>query len=122
MNTSKHRTTILALTLAARHAAVDQIRDTGFEEGRMLQSQERKYGIRDDSIVNRRTGEPIPDDEPVLVLRAKDRLVIRALTPYFSAVEDPSLHKRSRLASRISGASPKSILRGCRIAPGTETV
>ena len=89
MNASKRRTPILALAVAARHAVVDQNREARFEEGRMLQSQEPKYGIRNGRIVNRRTGEAIPDDEPVFVLRAKDRLAIRALTAYFSAVEDP---------------------------------
>lgn len=78
----------------------------------MLQSQEPKYGISDGRIVNRRPGEAIPDDEPVFVLRAKDRLAIRALTAYFSAVDDSSMRNRSQRASRISSASPGSIRRG----------
>lgn len=43
----------------------------------------------DGRIVNRGSGEPIPDDEPIFVLRAKDRLAVRTLTAYFSAVDEP---------------------------------
>ena len=60
----------------------------------MLPSQEPKYGIRDGRIINRHTGEPIPDDEPIFVFRAKDRLAVRILTAYFSAIEDPE-HARA---------------------------
>lgn len=35
-------------------------------------SQEPKYGIRDNRLYNRASGEFIPADEPVFVLRAKD--------------------------------------------------
>ena len=65
----------------------------------MLPSQEPKYGIRDGRIINRQTGEPIPDDEPILVFRAKDRLAVRILTAYFSAIEDPE-HARA-VAARL---------------------
>ncbi len=99
MNACKRCTPILALAVAERPAMVDQNREARFEEGRMLQSQEPKYGIRKGRIVNRRTGEAIPDDEPIFVLRAKDRLAIRALTAYSSAVEDPQ-HAQA-VAARI---------------------
>ena len=65
----------------------------------MLPSQEPKYGIRDGRIINRQTGEPIPDDEPIFVFRAKDRLTVRILTAYFSAIEDPE-HARA-VAARL---------------------
>jgi hypothetical protein len=65
----------------------------------MLPSQEPKYGIRDGRIINRQTGERIPDDEPIFVLRAKDRLAVRILTAYFSAIEDPE-HARA-VAARL---------------------
>lgn len=35
-------------------------------------TQDPKYGIRDNRLVNMATGEPIPDDEPVMIFRAKD--------------------------------------------------
>ena len=65
----------------------------------MLPSQEPKYGISDGRIINRQTGEPIPDDEPIFVFRAKDRLAVRILTAYFSAIEDPE-HARA-VAARL---------------------
>ncbi len=43
----------------------------------------------DGRIVNRGSGEPIPDDEPIFVLRAKDRLAVRTLIAYFSAIDEP---------------------------------
>ncbi len=60
----------------------------------MLPSQEPKYGIRDGQIVNRESGASIPDDEPIFIFRAKDRLAVRILTAYFSAIEDPE-HARA---------------------------
>ena len=34
---------------------------------------ESKYRIEGDSLVNKKTGIPIPDEEPVFVFRAKDK-------------------------------------------------
>ena len=65
----------------------------------MLPSQEPKYGIRGGRIINRQTGAPIPDDEPIFLFRAKDRLAVRILTAYFSAIEDPE-HARA-VAARL---------------------
>ena len=65
----------------------------------MLPSQEQKYGIRGGRIVNRRSGVPIPNDEPIFIFRAKDRLAVRTLTAYFSAIEDPA-HARA-VAARL---------------------
>lgn len=61
--------------------------------------QEPKYGIRDGQIVNRLSGAPIPDDEPIFIFRAKDRLAVRILTAYFSAIENPE-HARA-VAARL---------------------
>jgi hypothetical protein len=47
----------------------------------MKVEQEPKYDVRDDRIVNRVTGEPIPDDEPV-IFRAKDRYAAHVLRLY----------------------------------------
>jgi len=35
-------------------------------------------------LVNRETGEPIPDDEPVFVLRAKDSLAMDTIASYLA--------------------------------------
>jgi hypothetical protein len=53
----------------------------------------------DGRVVSRSSGEHIPDDEPIFVLRAKDRLAVRTLTTYFSAIEDPE-HDRA-VAARL---------------------
>lgn len=55
----------------------------------MNESQEPKYDVREGRIVNRRTGQPIPDDEPVFIFRAKDRRALTALTAYYAAITNP---------------------------------
>lgn len=51
-------------------------------------AQEPKYtvGTRDGRIVNRATGKPIPDQEPIFILRAKDVHATAALAAYLSAI------------------------------------
>lgn len=51
----------------------------------MLYSQEPKYNAVAGQIVNRATGNPIPSDEPVFILRAKDLHAISALRAYLQA-------------------------------------
>lgn len=50
----------------------------------LSQHQENKYttGRKDGRLVNRATGKPIPDDEPVFILRASDVHAIVALEAY----------------------------------------
>lgn len=57
-------------------------------------AQEPKYtvGARDGRIVNRATGKPIPDDEPVFILRAKDVNATAALAAYLEAVFNDTEH------------------------------
>lgn len=43
---------------------------------------ERKYKIRDGKIVKKSNEVPIPDDEPIFILRAKDRKALPALLAY----------------------------------------
>lgn len=50
----------------------------------MLFSQEPKYNAEAGQLVNRATGKPIPSDEPVFVLRAKDRNAVHAIMHYRS--------------------------------------
>ncbi len=64
----------------------------------MSEVQDPKYDFRDGMIVNRETGEPIPPDEPVFVLRAKDKFARIALQAY--ALEVPQSEVQD-VASRI---------------------
>lgn len=54
------------------------------------QSQEPKYttSTKDGRLTNRSTGKPIPDDEPVFILRAQDVLALHAMRAYLLIVED----------------------------------
>lgn len=64
----------------------------------MLKSQEPKYDAIDGKIVNRATGEAIPDDEPVFILRAKDIRAVGLLQRYLQYCTDPghrcAIHNR----------------------------
>lgn len=55
-------------------------------------NQERKYDAIDGKIVNRATGEPIPDDEPIIIFRAKDRKSTGMLIAYRAMCENEN-HK-----------------------------
>ncbi len=44
-----------------------------------------KYEARDGQIVKKLTGEPIPEDEPIFILRARDRLALGAIAKYYEA-------------------------------------
>lgn len=63
----------------------------------MHRAQEPKYdGIvsaGDVKIVNRATGEPIPDDEPIFILRARDKRAADAIAYYADRCTDPE-HQR----------------------------
>lgn len=49
----------------------------------MLETQEPKYGVNDDGrLFNRETGNVIPDDEPVFILRARDIHALDTLNFY----------------------------------------
>jgi hypothetical protein len=50
----------------------------------MPSTQEPKYGIRDNRLFNRDTGEFIPTNEPLFLLRARDRLALLSLIHYSS--------------------------------------
>lgn len=65
------------------------------------QKQEPKYttSSKHGRIVNRSTGVAIPDDEPVLVFRAKDRNALVALRAYYQVCINPD--HRAVIKSRI---------------------
>jgi len=50
----------------------------------MTPNQEPKYEARGGRIFNRATGEAIPDDEPVFILRARDTTALAVLVAYHS--------------------------------------
>jgi hypothetical protein len=52
----------------------------------MKSRQEPKYKIRG-QIINRESGSPIPDDEPIFILRARDVAAVRTLESYRSEAE-----------------------------------
>jgi len=54
----------------------------------MLVSQESKYDCVGGKLINRKTREPIPDGEPVFILRAKDRKASAALFYYMNLCEN----------------------------------
>lgn len=51
-------------------------------------TQDPKYGIKDNRLVNMATGEPIPHDEPVFIFRAKDKHLVPTLAEYRMRCED----------------------------------
>ncbi len=74
----------------------------------MLTSQEPKYQAvmtrgdngRESRLINRATGEAIPDDEPVFIFRARDVHAIDALKLYKAQCEDEQ--HRDVVEERIS--------------------
>lgn len=48
--------------------------------------QEPKYTVRDGRVVNRASGEAIPEDEPFFVFRARDLYAVAALDHYADIV------------------------------------
>lgn len=60
-------------------------------------TQEPKYGVNlQGRIFNRHTGTPIPDEEPLFILRAKDRRALAALSVYLDSI--PQSDAGTRLA------------------------
>lgn len=47
-----------------------------------------KYDVSTGDFVNRRSGLAIPDDEPVFILRARDRHAYRAIVDYAMNCDD----------------------------------
>jgi hypothetical protein len=66
----------------------------------VLAKQEPKYDCSPDGrIVNRSTNVAIPDDEPILILRAQDRNAVGALIFYMHNCDNPD--HRAVVKSRI---------------------
>lgn len=63
-------------------------------------TQEPKYGIKDNRLYNRSSGEVIPDDEPVFIFRAKDALALEALKRYINLFHPDKEHHKA-ISERI---------------------
>ena len=64
--------------------------------------QEPKYGIRDNKLTSRQTGHPVPDDEPVFILRARDPYAQRAIMAYHDLVPKESTEHREAVKTRAA--------------------
>lgn len=62
--------------------------------------QEPKYNSDQGGIFNRASGEYIPHEEPVFILRARDKHAIQTLQFYADMVKDE--HHQSVVAARIA--------------------
>lgn len=63
-------------------------------------AEDHKFKFENGRFVNRVSGEAIPDDEPVIIFRARDRHTIGVLGYYLSRVEDP--HHQRAIIERIN--------------------
>jgi hypothetical protein len=63
-------------------------------------AEDRKFKFEGGRFVNRVSGEPIPDDEPVIIFRARDRKSIAVLNFYLSICDDE--HHRQAIRDRIA--------------------
>ncbi len=59
--------------------------------------QEPKYGIEGGRLVNRQSGAVIPEDEPVFILRARDKHAAQVLIAYSQLVQIPEHREAARL-------------------------
>ncbi len=70
--------------------------DTNYKENKM---HERKYTINEDGkLVRRVDGVPVPDDEPLFILRAQDKNTLPVLLAYHIICQDLS-HKANVVKS-----------------------
>lgn len=61
---------------------------------------DRKFAWVDGRFVNRVSGEPIPDDEPVIIFRARDWNALSVLNLYQALCDDP--HHVEAVQDRIN--------------------
>jgi len=61
-----------------------------------MMAEDRKFKFENGQFVNRVSGEVIPDDEPVIIFRARDIHAMSVLGHYHDLVGDPH-HERAVL-------------------------
>lgn len=81
--------------------------------------QEPKYKIAGDKLVNRQDGIPIPDDEPLFLIRAKDHYALSALMAYLRALPEGP-HKEA-VSVRCAQFSNWQALHSSRVTLPTTT-
>lgn len=57
-------------------------------ENGVFKTQDPKYDIQHGRLINSATGNPIPMDEPVFIIRAKDIRAVPALHDYLNRCEN----------------------------------
>lgn len=74
-------------------------------------TQDPKYGIKNNRLVNMATGEPIPDDEPIMIFRAKDIRAAYILTIYASLCRNldhrHAVNERCRAFKKFAASCPE---------------
>lgn len=63
-------------------------------------AEDRKFKFEDGRFINRVSGEEIPDDEPVIIFRARDRHAVGLLLTYQNMVEND--HHKAAIQDRIN--------------------
>jgi len=63
-------------------------------------AEDRKFEFRDGKFYNRVSGEAIPDNEPVIIFRARDKHALPILLYYRSLISDP--HHYQAVTDRIN--------------------
>lgn len=85
----------------------------------MTTYQEPKYKIENNRIINRQDGEPIPEDEPIFILRARDIHAAGAIAYYGRLVKN--LQHREAVNTRSGQFSAWAALHNDRMhEPSTE--
>jgi hypothetical protein len=62
-------------------------------------AEDRKFRFEDGKFINRVSGEAIPDDEPVIIFRARDIHTISVLRHYQELADEP--HHQRAIQDRI---------------------
>jgi hypothetical protein len=63
-------------------------------------AEDRKFKFENGRFINRVSGEAIPDDEPVIIFRARDHHAVAVLQHYYSLVNDP--HHEQAIWERLN--------------------
>lgn len=84
-------------------------------------AQEPKYTVNGHAIVNRATGQEIPADEPVFILRARDKHAMYAMRDYLRYLPTGTAHHAAVEARVMDFFNFKSLNMGLMKEPDTET-
>lgn len=63
--------------------------------------QDPKYDFQNGRVINRASGEAIPEDEPVFVFRARDVHAADAIFDYYIRIEGGTAHEDAVLQRHI---------------------